>query len=43
MQAGLLDISHITTEEMLADNLTKPLGLMGILHALRLNHMMKDV
>lgn len=42
VQSGLLDIKHVPTDEMLADHLTKPLGPTGILHALRLNHMLKS-
>lgn len=42
-QAGLLDIRHIPTEEMLADHLTKPLGPSGIQHALQINKMLKSV
>lgn len=42
VQAGVLDINHVATEEMLADHLTKPLGPTRIIHALRLNHMLKD-
>lgn len=41
-QAGLLDIRHIPTEEILADHLTKPLGPTGIKHALLLNNLLKS-
>lgn len=41
VQDGVVDISHIPTEDMLADHLTKPLGPTGILHALRLTRMLK--
>lgn len=41
VQAGVLNVSHIPTEEMLADHLTKPLGPSGIRHALGLNLMLK--
>lgn len=42
VQDGSLRISHVPTDKMLADHLTKPLGPTGICHALRRNNMLKD-
>ena len=39
IQSKTVVIQHISTQEMLADHLTKSLGPTGISHALQLNHM----
>lgn len=40
-QSGVLNITHVPTEEMLADFLTKPLGPSGVQHAIDINLLHK--
>lgn len=37
--AGDIKVYHISTDAMLADHLTKPLGPLGFQHALKINNL----
>lgn len=37
--AGDISIIHVSTSEMLADHLTKPLGPVAFKHAMQINHL----
>lgn len=39
IQSNELQVKHIPTDQMLADFLTKPLGPLAIIHALKLNNL----